>query len=253
MAAFLELDGVTLDYGAVRAVDHVELNVAAGEICALVGPNGSGKSSLLNTISGFSVLTDGKIQLGERDVSTAPPYELARGGVARTFQLVRVLNGLTVEENVAAGCYAATRRSGLRHVLSSMASPRRFTGEMQATVDDAMKRAGISHLAHELVDGLPFGTQRRVEIARALATKPKLLLFDEPAAGLSERDLDDLERIINEEAASGCAVILVDHHLHFVLKVCPRVVVLNFGRLIFDGPSAAAVEDPQVREAYVGS
>jgi ABC-type branched-subunit amino acid transport system ATPase component len=251
--SFLALDAVTLDYGAVRAVDHVELELAAGEVCALVGPNGSGKSSLLNTINGFSVLTDGKIHLGGDDVSSTPPYDLARRGVARTFQLVRVLHGLTVEENVAAGCYAATRRSGLGHVVSSMVSPRRFTGEMQETVDTAMKRAGISHLAHELVDELPFGTQRRVEIARALATKPKLLLFDEPAAGLSERDLDDLERIIHEEAERGCTVILVDHHLHFVLKVCPRVVVLNFGRLIFDGSSAGAVEDPQVREAYVGS
>jgi branched-chain amino acid transport system ATP-binding protein len=253
MAAFLQLDRVTLDYGAVRAVDHVELDVAGGEICALVGPNGSGKSSLLNTISGFSVLTDGRIHLGGDDVSSAPSYDLARRGIARTFQLVRVLHGLTVQENVAAGCYAATRRSGLRHVMASMASPRRYTGEMQATVEEAMERAKISHLADELVDGLPFGTQRRVEVARALATKPKLLLFDEPAAGLSERDLDDLERLIQEEAARGCAVILVDHHLHFVLKVCPRVVVLNFGRLIFDGPSAAAIEDQQVREAYVGS
>jgi ABC-type branched-subunit amino acid transport system ATPase component len=251
--SFLALDGVTLDYGAVRAVDHVELEVGGGEICALVGPNGSGKSSLLNTISGFSVLTEGKISLGGDDVSSTPSFDLARRGVARTFQLVRVLNGLTVEDNVAAGCYAATRRSGLKHVISSIASPRRFSGEMKETVDTALERAGISHLAHELVDELPFGTQRRVEIARALATKPKLMLFDEPAAGLSERDLDDLERIIQDEARAGCAVILVDHHLHFVLKVCPRVVVLNFGRLIFDGTSQAAIEDPQVREAYVGS
>ena len=253
MSALLELDGVTLDYGAVRAVDHVKLDVAPGEICALVGPNGSGKSSLLNTISGFSVLTEGTIKLADADVSASPSHVLARSGVARTFQLVRVLHGLTVEENVAAGCYAATRRSGLRHVISSMASPRKFTHEMRETVQSAMERAGITHLADELVDGLPFGTQRRVEVARALATQPKLLLFDEPAAGLSEGDLEDLERIIVEEAERGCAVILVDHHLHFVLTVCPRVVVLNFGRLIFDGSGTAAVEDPQVREAYVGS
>jgi branched-chain amino acid transport system ATP-binding protein len=231
----------------------VDLQVERGQVCALVGPNGSGKSSMLNTISGFSVLTDGVIRLDEDDVSSAPPHDLSRRGVARTFQLVRVLHGLTVEENVAAGCYAMARRSGLRHVLASTISPRKFTGEMQAAVAGAMERAGIAHHAQDLVDELPFGTQRRVEVARAIASQPKLLLFDEPAAGLSERDLEDLERIIGEEAERGCAVILVDHHLHFVLRVCPRVVVLNFGRLIFDGPSAKAVEDPQVREAYVGS
>lgn len=253
MAATLELDGLTLDYGALRAVDHVDLSLDAGQICGLVGPNGSGKSSLLNTISGFSLITEGGIRLEGADVSSAPPHDLARRGVARTFQLVRLLGGMTVQENVAAGCYAMARRSGLRHVMVSMATPGRFTGEIKGAVDEALERAGVAAVRHELVGGLPFGTQRRVEIARAIASRPKVLLFDEPAAGLSEGDLEDLETVINDEAARGCSVILVDHHLHFVLKVCPRIVVLNFGRLIFDGGSAAAVEDPQVREAYVGS
>lgn len=252
-ATALALDGVTLDYGALRAVDHVSLSLQRGEICALVGPNGSGKSSLLNTISGFSVLSEGRISLAGDDVSAAPPYDVARRGVARTFQLVRLLGGMTVEDNVAAGCYAMARRSGLRHVLSSMMSPRRFTGEIRDAVHDALERAGVARHAGDLVGGLPFGTQRRVEVARAIASRPSVLLFDEPAAGLSEGDLEDLERIIHQEAERGCAVILVDHHLHFVLRVCPRVVVLNFGRLIFDGKSGDAVEDPQVREAYVGS
>lgn len=253
MTATLELDGVTLDYGALRAVDHVDLALEAGQICGLVGPNGSGKSSLLNTISGFSVITEGVIRLVGDEVSSAPPHDLARRGVARTFQLVRLLGGMTVQENVAAGCYAMARRSGLRHAMVSMVTPGRFTDDIKDAVDDALERAGVAQVRHELVGGLPFGTQRRVEIARAIASQPKVLLFDEPAAGLSERDLEDLETVINHEAARGCAVILVDHHLHFVLKVCPRVVVLNFGRLIFDGGSAEAVEDPQVREAYVGS
>lgn len=252
-ATALALDGVTLDYGALRAVDHVSLSLQRGEICALVGPNGSGKSSLLNTISGFSVLSEGRIRLGDEDVSATPPYAVARRGVARTFQLVRLLPGMTVEENVAAGCYAMARRSGLGHVMSSMLSPGRFTGDIRDAVHEALERAGVAHHAGDIVGELPFGTQRRVEVARAIASRPSVLLFDEPAAGLSEGDLEDLESVINQEAGRGCAVILVDHHLHFVLRVCPRVVVLNFGRLIFDGKSTEAVEDPQVREAYVGS
>ena len=253
LMSMLDLDGVTLNYGALRAVDAVDLELANGEICGLVGPNGSGKSSLLNTISGVSVLTEGKIGLGGEDVTSAPSHRLARLGVARTFQLVRMLNGLTVRENVADGCYAMSRRSGLAHVARSLFSPRRYTGETVEVVDEAMERAGVTRFADEVVGELPFGIQRRVEVARAIATRPKLLLFDEPAAGLSEKDLEDLEQIINDEAARGCTVILVDHHLHFVLRVCPRIVVLNFGKLIFDGTGDDAVADPGVREAYVGS
>jgi len=251
--SLLALQGVTLDYGAVRAVDHVRTEVAAGEICALVGPNGSGKSSLLNTISGFVPISDGAIALDGVDVTRARSYELARLGVARTFQLIRLLPGLTVSENVAAGCYAELRRSGLGALARSLLRPGRISPEVAARVDEALERAGVARFADDLVEELPFGTQRRVEVARAIVSRPRLLLFDEPAAGLSEHDLENLEEVIVAEAARGCAVILVDHHLHFVLKVCPRAVVLNFGNVIFDGPSPAAVEDEEVKRAYVGS
>jgi branched-chain amino acid transport system ATP-binding protein len=249
----LALDDVTLNYGAVRAVDHVSLTVGEGEICALVGPNGSGKSSLLNTISGFVAVGDGTIRLRGADVTRARSFELARSGVARTFQLIRLMNGMTVAENVAAGCYAELRRAGLGRLSRSLVSPGRLSTEMRERVDDALARAGVAAYAGDYVGELPFGTQRRVEVARAIVSRPRLLLFDEPAAGLSERDLEDLEVVIRDEAARGCAVVLVDHHLHFVLRVCPRAVVLNFGQVIYDGPSAEAVDDPQVREAYVGN
>jgi branched-chain amino acid transport system ATP-binding protein len=249
----LALDAVTLDYGAVRAVDHVTMTVDAGEICALVGPNGSGKSSLLNTISGFVTVGGGTIRVHERDVTTARSFELARLGVARTFQLIRLMNGMTVVENVAAGCYTELRRAGFGRVTRSLLSPGRLSSDMRARVDAALARAGVAEHAGDFVGELPFGTQRRVEVARAIVSRPRLLLFDEPAAGLSERDLEDLEGIIREEAARGCAVVLVDHHLHFVLRVCSRAVVLNFGQVIYDGPSGQTVDDPQVREAYVGN
>lgn len=248
----LTLREVVLDYGAVRAVDHVSFEVASGEICGLVGPNGSGKSSLLNTISGLVRIKDGTIAVSGREISRERPHIVARLGVGRTFQHVRLLHGLTVEDNVAAGYFTAAARSSLVHKVATALAPRRITGEAREQVDDALTRAGVGDVASLLVDDLPFAMQRRVEIARSIASRPRLLLFDEPAAGLGIGDLEDLASIIRAEAARGCAVILVDHHLHFVLEMCPRLVVLNFGTKIFDGPSGAAIDDPTVREAYVG-
>jgi branched-chain amino acid transport system ATP-binding protein len=249
----LELDEVVLDYGAVRAVDHVGFGVEAGEVCGLVGPNGSGKSSLLNTISGFVTVTSGKIGLDGADLTRERPHVVARHGVGRTFQLVRLLRGLTVEDNIAAGYFSAAIRSGLRHTLSSMLSARKLAGDEKERVGEAMELAGVTHLADVHVEELSFGMQRRVEVARSIVSRPRLLLFDEPAAGLDTKDLEDLSAIIRRESERGAAVILVDHHLHFVLELCPRLVVLNFGNKIFDGPGEDAVKDAEVREAYVGS
>lgn len=248
----LALNEVVLDYGAVRAVDHVSFDVAPGEICGLVGPNGSGKSSLLNTISGLARISHGTIAVDGRTVSRERPHVVARLGVGRTFQHVRLLHGLTVEDNVAAGYFTAATRSGILHTLSAALAPRTLSGEEREHVEAALERAAVADVASVLVDELAFATQRRVEIARSIVSRPKLLLFDEPAAGLGVKDLEDLATIIRSEAQRGCAVVLVDHHLHFVLELCPRLVVLNFGNKIFDGPGEQAVEDATVREAYVG-
>jgi branched-chain amino acid transport system ATP-binding protein len=248
----LSLQEVVLDYGAVRAVDHVSFAVERGEICGLVGPNGSGKSSLLNTISGLVRIKTGAIAVDGREVSRERPHVVARQGVGRTFQHVRLLHGLTVEDNVAAGYFTAAARTGLVQKLATALAPRRITGDAREHVDDALTRAGVKEVASVLVDDLPFAMQRRVEIARSIVSGPKLLLFDEPAAGLGVKDLEDLAAIMRTEAKRGCALILVDHQLHFVLDLCPRLVVLNFGNKIFDGPAQAAIDDPTVREAYVG-
>jgi ABC-type branched-subunit amino acid transport system ATPase component len=248
----LALQEVVLDYGAVRAVDHVTFDVDGGEVCGLVGPNGSGKSSLLNTISGLVRISNGTISVGGRVVSSERPHVVARQGVGRTFQHVRLLHGLTVEDNIAAGYFTAVARSGMLHTLSAVLLPRKISGKEREHVEDALERAGLADVAHLLVDELSFAMQRRVEIARSIVSRPKLLLFDEPAAGLGVTDLEVLAGIIRSEAERGCGVILVDHHLHFVLELCPRLVVLNFGNKIFDGPGDAAIEDPAVREAYVG-
>lgn len=248
----LALNEVVLDYGAVRAVDHVGFEIPAGEVCGLVGPNGSGKSSLLNTISGLVQITKGTIEIDGREVSRERPHVVARQGVGRTFQHVRLLHGLTVADNVAAGYFTAATGAGLSHTLALIFAPRKLGGEEREHVEDALERAGLADVSSLLVDELSFAMQRRVEIARSIVSRPKLLLFDEPAAGLGVTDLEDLAGIVRTEAERGCAVIFVDHHLHFVLELCPRLVVLNFGTKIFDGPSQDAIEDPGVREAYVG-
>jgi ABC-type branched-subunit amino acid transport system ATPase component len=248
----LELEDVIVDYGAVRAVNEVRFSVEAGAVCGLVGPNGSGKSTLLNAISRLVDLSGGTIVVAGRDVGRARPHVVARQGVGRTFQHVRLLHGLTVQDNVAAGYYAAAAGSRLLRGVSMILAARKLAGEEKVHVEEAMERAGIADLATTQVDDLPFASQRRVEIARSIVSRPKLVLFDEPAAGLGLKDLEDLATIIQTEAQRGCAVVLVDHHLHFVLEQCPRLVVLNFGNKIFDGPSERAVEDQGVREAYVG-
>lgn len=248
--ALLEISEMTVTYGALRAVDGVSMTVSAGEISGLVGPNGSGKSTLLNGVSGFVPVAGGAVRVDAEDVSAAPSHRLARLGVSRTFQLMRILPGMTVEENVAAGCHRLNVASGLRSLAQLYRRSR--LGDTRERVAAAMERTGIAAHKDELIDELPFGTQRRMEIARAIVAEPRLLLFDEPAAGLGERDLDDLARIVDEEIGRGCAIVLVDHHLHFVRRLCPRIVVLNFGNKIFDGSSQAAMEDQGVREAYVG-
>jgi branched-chain amino acid transport system ATP-binding protein len=249
----LALDDVVVSYGAVRAVDGVGMTVGAGEICGLVGPNGSGKTTLLNAISGLIALRSGSITFAEKDLTRSPGYVVARSGVRRTFQLIRLLHGLSVQDNVAAGITLVDAERRPRGGFRAMVSPRRLSAPIQERVDAAMDATGIAEYADVHVDELPFGIQRRVELARAIVAEPRLLLLDEPASGLDERDIAELGDMVNEQARRGCAVVLVDHHLQFVLGLCPRLVVLNFGHKIFDGAADEAVADPQVREAYVGT
>jgi ABC-type branched-subunit amino acid transport system ATPase component len=250
----LELAGLTVNYGALCAVDGVDLKIERGEVRGLVGPNGSGKSTLLNAISGLTKISGGAAVLAGEDVTGEAPYALARRGVARTFQLVRLLAGMTVTDNVYLGALTLGKEGSegggrIGGIVRGGAHARR----VHARVEEAMERAGVAEFASLLADELPFGIQRRVEIARAIVGRPGLLLLDEPAAGLSIGDLDDLGAVIQGEAARGCTVILVDHHLHFVVEHCPRTAVLNFGRLIFDGPSTGLTADQAVKEAYVGT
>ncbi|MBW3665205.1 MAG: ABC transporter ATP-binding protein [Actinobacteria bacterium] len=247
----LSIEHASKHFGALKAVDDISLDVAPGEIVGLVGPNGSGKTTLLNLVSGFLAMTDGRIVIDGDDTSGAPPHMVARKGVSRTFQLIRLVETATVHENVLAGLYtdAPDRRLGHALVPFWVADRRRELDERAAA---AIERLELSPYVGIVVEELPYGIQRRVELARAAVSQPALILLDEPAAGVTERDVQRLGNFIETEAERGCAVVLVDHHLRFVLDVCPRLVVMNFGEKIFDGSSGEATGNRAVREAYVG-
>lgn len=247
----LVVEGAVRCFGALAAVDDVDLTVEPGEICGLVGPNGSGKTTLLNGVSGVLPLTEGTVRLEGTDVSRMPAHRIARRGLSRTFQLVRLVKHATALENVLSGLYALAPDRHVHRALFPIGL-RRERVALEDKAREALARAGLGDHTDAIVDELPFGLQRRVELARAVVSDPKVLLLDEPAAGITEGDIRELGRLMTEQAARGCSVVLVDHHLRFVLDICPRLVVMNFGRKLFDGPSAAAVNDQQVQEAYVG-
>lgn len=248
----LVMSGATKRFGALAAVNDLDLQIGRGEICGLVGPNGSGKTTLLNLISGVLDLSDGEVRFDDADVTSLRAHQMNRAGLSRTFQLIRLVQTATALENVLAGLYPQAPDRRLHRALLPFTT-RDERVRLRAKAEDALHRVGLSEHVHALVDELPFGYQRRVELARAIVGDPSLLLLDEPAAGVTEGDTRELGRIVAEQAARGCTVILVDHHLRWVLDVCPRLVVMNFGRKIFDGPSSEALEDSQVKEAYVGS
>lgn len=229
----LEAHGMVKHFGGVQALAGTDLQVSDGEILGLIGPNGSGKSTMVNCIAGALRVDDGRVRLRGDDVTRISSVGRARRGLGRTFQNLRLFSGLTAWENVAVG---AGRRLGLHEVMH------------------LLERLGITHLAREQVANLPYGSQRRVEIARALAGRPCVLLLDEPAAGLNDQETEDLASLlltIREE--HDCSVLVVDHDMGLILRVSDRVQVFDQGRTIFEGEPHDALRQPEVVEAYLGA
>jgi branched-chain amino acid transport system permease protein len=232
----LVLDGVGVRYGGVIALHDVSLSVEPGVTVGLIGPNGAGKTTLINATTGIVAPSTGTIALGGRRLDGLPPNRIARAGIARTYQNIRLFGALDVRTNLAAGAFARPGRP---------------------SDDDAralLARAGIAHLALDSpAAALPYGDQRRLEIARALAARPTILMLDEPAAGMNPTETGRLVETIKAIARDGIGILLIEHDMTLVRAACDRVVVLNFGQVLARGTPAEIARDPAVVEAYLGS
>jgi branched-chain amino acid transport system permease protein len=247
----LKIEALTLRFGGLTAVDNVTLEIQSGTVNALIGPNGAGKSSLLNLISGFYVPTQGSISFFGSSIAGLPSHDLARQGIARTFQNTELFGQMTVLENVLAGFHAHYRNT----LAETLVRLPRFGREERQFLNQAhqlLRFVGLSEFAEEEARNLPFGHQRRLEIARALALRPRMLLLDEPAAGLTHGEIEDLKKLIRLLAEHGTTIILVEHHVEMVMTVSEHVTVLDYGRVIASGTAAEVQKSPQVIEAYFG-
>jgi branched-chain amino acid transport system ATP-binding protein len=247
----LSLQGVTRRFGGLIAVDAVDFDVADGGVTAVIGPNGAGKTTLFNLISGFQTPNVGRIVFDGQDITGRAPEAIAAAGLVRTFQLVQLFGNISVLENIQVGCHLHSA-GGLWSALLRTSRTRQAEREVEDRARELLRFVGLDAAAGAEAGTLPYGQQRLLEIARALAARPRLLLLDEPAAGLSADEAKRLSAAIRDVAARGTTVLLIEHDMQVVMNTADTVIVLDFGRKIAEGAPATVRENPVVVAAYLG-
>ncbi len=253
MSALLDLNQVTVQFGGLKAVSDVSLQIHTGELVGLIGPNGAGKTTVFNLITGVYRPTMGSIRFANKAVSGQRPYKITARGIARTFQNIRLFGSLTVFDNVRAACNLHLRH-GISQALLRGPKFSREEADIEGQVMELLEIFGLEKERDNHCRSLPYGDQRRLEIVRALATKPKLLLLDEPAAGMNPTEKAELMKLIRfTQEKFGLAVLLVEHDMKVVMGICQRIVVLDYGKKIAEGPPEEIRCNPKVIAAYLGT
>ncbi|ARJ38450.1 ABC transporter ATP-binding protein [Sporosarcina sp. P21c] len=247
----LEIKKISKNFGGIQALTDVSFSVEEGEILGLIGPNGAGKTTMFNMITAMYPPSSGEISFVGNPLSNLKPHQITEKGICRTFQNIRLFSDLTVRENVMVGNHCRLKTNVLQSVFRTKAQ-KAEEARVLATSDEILEVVGLADDKETIAKNLSYGAQRRLEIARALASRPKLILLDEPAAGMNEKETNDLFNLIKKIQTLDITVLLIEHDMPLVMRVCSRIIVLNFGKKIAEGTPSSIQNNKEVIEAYLG-